>query len=56
MDFIESMALAGGNPAIAAAMRTAANKKRPAKTVKVKPVPAKPSSHSSSDCSKKVGK
>lgn len=43
MDFLESMALSGGNPAIAAAMRTAANKKRPAKTVKVKPVPAKPS-------------
>lgn len=48
MGFIESMALAGGNPAMAAAMRTAANKKRPAKTVKVKPVPAKPSVPSTS--------
>lgn len=42
MDFIDSMALSGGNPAIAAAMRTAANKKRPAKSRKVKPIPVKP--------------
>ena len=49
MDFIESMALAGGNPAMAAAMRTAANKKRPAKTVKVKPVPSVPSTSSSKE-------
>lgn len=48
MDFIESMALAGGDPAIAAAMRTAANQKRPAKSRKVKPVPVKPSAPSPS--------
>lgn len=45
MDFIDSMALSGGNPALAAAMRTAANKKRPAK---VKPVSVKPSAPSAS--------
>ena len=43
MDFIESMALAGGDPALAAAMRTSANKQRPQKSRKEKPVPVKPS-------------
>lgn len=48
MDFIESMALAGGDPAIAAAMRTAANEKPPAKSRKVKPIPVKPSAPAAS--------
>lgn len=48
MDFIESMALAGGDPALAAAMRTSANKKRPQKSRKVKPVPVKLSAPSPS--------
>lgn len=51
MDFIDSMALSGGNPAIAAAMRTAANKKRPKN---VKPIPVKPAVPS--DSSKKESK